>query len=114
MTAHSWRELRHHFIEKILTGYYPEGSELPSVRALAKQLSAHHSTVTKAYSSLADQGVILKRVGASPRVAVGGVAKLKEAERLAFLANDFPKLLATMAMLDMNWSDLMALTPDGC
>jgi GntR family transcriptional regulator len=112
--SNSWRELRHNFVEEILAGYYPEGSELPSVRALAKQLSAHHSTVTKAYASLAEQGVILKRVGASPVVAVGGVAKLKEVERLAFLANDFPKLLAKMTLLDMNWSDLMALSADGC
>lgn len=114
MISNSWRELRHHFVEKILSGHYPEGSELPSVRAIVRQLSAHHSTVTKAYSSLAGQGVVVKRVGAPPLVAVGGVARLREAERLAFLAYDFPKLLATMTMLDMNWSELMALTPDGC
>lgn len=108
----SWTEIRRALATSILSGEYPEGTDLPSVRGLVKRLGAHHSTVTRAYNSLAVEGVIEKRAGAPPVVAQGGVAKLQKLERAAFASIELPKLLAAMAMLNLSWADIMALASE--
>ena len=48
---------------KIAKGELPTGTKLPSVRALAMQLSVNPNTVAKAYGELATQGFLESRKG---------------------------------------------------
>lgn len=107
--GNSWVDIRQMLVIYILRGDYRDGAELPSVRHLVKELSAHHSTITRAYTALAHEGVIERRVGAAPVVVVGGVARLREIELGSFQACELPKLLANMEMLGLDWRELIAL-----
>lgn len=47
----------------VAAGQLKAGDQVPSVRAMAKALAVHHMTVSKAYSMLEMEGVLLRRRG---------------------------------------------------
>ncbi|MBX6388626.1 MAG: GntR family transcriptional regulator [Frankia sp.] len=49
-------EIHRGLLDRILTGYYPAGSKLPSVRALAQELRSNPSTVDRAIGRLVAAG----------------------------------------------------------
>lgn len=65
--------LREQLVEQIALliasgSLYPK-EKLPSIRALAKKLSIHHSTITAAYNHLEEAGLLEIRQGSGVRVA---------------------------------------------
>lgn len=65
---------------KVAAGELPAGSRLPSVRALALQLTVNPNTVAKAYAELTGEGVIEARKGVGLFVAARR-QRLSAAER---------------------------------
>lgn len=53
-----WVQLRQRLVYLISTGYFKPGDQLPTVRALAADISINYNTVNKAYLSLASDGYI--------------------------------------------------------
>lgn len=49
-------EVHRRLLDRILTGFYPGGSKLPSCRALAEELGSNSSTVDRAIGRLASAG----------------------------------------------------------
>ena len=45
----------------VLSGVYPPGGQIPSVRQLALEAAVNPNTVQKAFTELEDQGIILSR-----------------------------------------------------
>lgn len=58
-----YEQLYRKIIELAVKGALPEGSQLPSVRQLAKDLSVNPNTVSKAYQNLERDGVIYSLSG---------------------------------------------------
>ncbi len=54
---------------QIASGILKGKEKLPSIRALAKRLGIHHSTVTSAYNHLSEVGLLEVRQGSGVRVA---------------------------------------------
>lgn len=50
-------------VELVIKGILKEGTQLPSVRVLAKQLSVNPNTVSKAYQLLEHDGIIYSTTG---------------------------------------------------
>ncbi len=69
----------------VARGELTEGTQLPSVRELAKELSINPNTVSKAYRELEAEGVIVRRQGSGCFVK-GDPHALAEAERERRLA----------------------------
>ena len=69
-----------------------EGEALPSVRAIAADLSVNPLTVSRAYDALVDLGVVESRRGMGMFVAPGAREKLLAHERETFLPEDVPRL----------------------
>ncbi len=75
-------------------GTLREGEKLPTVRALAEELTVAPNTVVKAYNELQRMGLIVSRPGAGTVVAegVGAMARKRKIEdlygRLASLVRD--------------------------
>ena len=44
--------------EKILSGEYPAGTQIPSVRQLAAELETNANTIFRAYENLQNEGLI--------------------------------------------------------
>lgn len=53
-----WVQLSQRIAHLINTGYFKPGDRLPTVRALAADVSLNFNTVNKAYLSLADDGYV--------------------------------------------------------
>ena len=79
---------------------------MPSVRQIAMDLSVNPLTVTRAYQSLVDLGVVEKKRGLGMYVTKEARAKLLAHERGKFLADDWPRIRAQIKALDLNARDL--------
>lgn len=66
-------QLRQQIIFLIGTGQLSIGTELPSVRQLARRLKVHHNTISHVYSQLTRDGWLIKKRGS--RLVVGQTTK---------------------------------------
>jgi GntR family transcriptional regulator len=68
------QQLADQIVFLITTGQMHAGEEMPSVRALGRQIEVHHNTVSEAYQDLVQRGFLTRRRGS--RLVVGnGVGK---------------------------------------
>ncbi|WP_424983016.1 GntR family transcriptional regulator [Maritalea sp. S77] len=100
-------QIRERLTDMILSASVKEGEALPSVRQIATDLSVNPLTVTKAYQSLVDLGVIEKRRGLGMFVAEGARKELLAHEREAFLKNEWPRIMKQIKALNLDIEDLM-------
>lgn len=100
-------QIRERLTDMILSAAVKEGEALPSVRQIATDLSVNPLTVTKAYQSLVDLGVIEKRRGLGMFVAEGARKELLAHEREAFLKNEWPRIVKQIKALNLDIEDLM-------
>lgn len=103
-------KLRDQIAAAIIDGVYPEGSMLPSVRALAAEQGANPLTVAKAYQQFQNDGLVEVQRGVGMYVVRGAAARLRMAEREAFLREEWPEIRSRMQRLGLDPADL-AVTP---
>ena len=103
-------QIRQRLIGMILRGAVGEGEALPSVRQIASELSVNPLTVTKAFEALVDIGVVEKRRGLGMFVKTGARAELLAYEREKFLSEDWPRIAAQIAALDLDAATLLSRT----
>lgn len=92
----------------IISGHYAEGDMLPSVRAFAAEQGANPLTVAKAYQQFQTDGLIRVQRGVGMFVREGAAERLRQAERTAFLREEWPAIRRRMAQLDIALADLAA------
>jgi len=102
-----YRQLRDHMVAMILDGTLREGDPLPSVRNLAAQCRVNPLTVLKSYQRLVAERLVEKRRGRGMFINAGARDLLLRGERQKFLAEDWPKILATMRRLDLTPAQLL-------
>ncbi len=64
-----YRQLMDQLRRRVAAGQWKPGQELPSVRELAAELAVHPMTISKAYSLLEAEGLLLRRRGLSMVIA---------------------------------------------
>ena len=99
--------LREVIADAILAGKYGDGDPLPSVRALAADQGANPLTVAKAYQGFQDEGLIEVKRGVGMFVATGARARLRSAQRDAFITTEWPEIRDRMARLGIEPADLV-------
>lgn len=99
--------LRDEIAAAILAGRHPEGTLLPSVRAMAAREGANPLTVAKAYHYFQEEGLVAVRRGIGLEVLPGAVSRLRERERRRFLSEEWPGLAKRLALLDLRLEDLV-------
>ena len=100
-------QIRQRIIEMILKRTAREGEVLPSVRQISADLSVNPLTVTKAYQSLVDIGVVESRRGMGMFVATSGRDKLLAHERETFLNEEWPRIRTQIEALGLNIDALL-------
>jgi GntR family transcriptional regulator len=108
-----YRQIRDRVVAMILEGVLGEGDPLPSVRNVASESRVNPLTVLKAYQALADDGLVEKRRGLGMFVVAGARALLLRDERKKFLAEDWPRIRATIARLGLEPRALLEAPADG-
>lgn len=100
--------LRDEIASAIIDGRYAEGAMLPSVRAFAAEQGANPLTVAKAYQQFQADGLIRVQRGVGMFVHEGAAEKLRQTERQAFLAHEWPQIRQRMALLGIDPSEVLA------
>jgi GntR family transcriptional regulator len=100
-------QIRQRIAQMILSQTAREGEALPSVRSIAADLSVNPLTVTRAYDSLVDLGVVESRRGMGMFVAAGARDKLLAHERQVFLNEDWPRIRTQIEALGLDLDTLL-------
>lgn len=106
-----YRQLRDRVVAMILDGVLKEGDALPSVRNVAAEFRLNPLTVLKGYQQLVDEHLVEKRRGRGMFVSDGAHAALMKDERQRFLAEEWPKVQATIRRLGLSASELLRSEP---
>jgi len=102
-----YRQLRDHVVAMILDGVLNEGDPLPSVRNVAAEFRVNPLTVLKAYQQLVDEQLVEKRRGLGMFVKAGARDLLLQGEREKFLAEQWPRVYATIQRLGLTPKELL-------
>lgn len=100
-------QLRERTVGMILDGSLTAGDALPSVRNVAAEMQVNPITVSKAYQSLVDEGLVEKRRGLGMFVCEGARDQLMKTERERFLTDEWPAIIERIKQLDLDLADLL-------
>jgi GntR family transcriptional regulator len=103
-----YRQLRDRVVEMILEGVLAEGDALPSVRTVSADYRVNPITVMKGYQQLVDEGLVETRRGLGMFVKEGARKTLLAGERQRFLAEEWPRIRATIQRLGLAPEELLA------
>ncbi len=103
-----YRQLRDRVVALILDGVLKEGDPLPSVRHVAAEYRVNPLTVLKGYQELVDEQLVEKKRGIGMFVKPGARDLLLAAERQKFLAEQWPRVYATIRRLGLTPEELLA------
>jgi GntR family transcriptional regulator len=102
-----YRQLRDRVVAMILDGVLKEGDALPSVRNVATEYRVNPLTVLKGYQELVDEELVEKRRGLGMFVKTGARNLLLRGERQKFLAEEWPRVHATIQRLGLTAEELL-------
>ena len=102
-----YRQLRDRVVAMILDGVLKEGDPLPSVRNVAADYRVNPLTVLKGYQELVDEQLIEKKRGLGMFVMTGARSLLLQGERQRFLAEEWPRVQATIQRLGLTSEELL-------
>ena len=102
-----YRQLRDRVVAMILDGVLKEGDPLPSVRTVAAEYRVNPLTVLKGYQQLVDEGLVESRRGLGMFINTGARSALMQAEREKFLAEEWPRVSATIQRLGLAAEELL-------
>jgi len=102
-----YRQLRHRVVAMILDGVLKEGDPLPSVRNVAAEYRVNPLTVLKGYQQLVDEQLVETKRGLGMFVNAGARNLLLKGERRKFLAEEWPRVAATIQRLGITPKELM-------
>jgi GntR family transcriptional regulator len=102
-----YRQLRHRVVAMILDGVLKEGDPLPSVRNVAAEFRVNPLTVLKAYQQLVGEDLVETKRGLGMFVKAGARNSLLKGERQKFLAEQWPRVAATIQRLGLTPKELM-------
>src|SRR6266850_4558879 len=102
-----YRQVRDRVVAMILDGVLKEGDPLPSVRNVAAEYRVNPLTVLKGYQQLADEGLVETRRGLGFFINSGARNLLLQSERQKFLAEEWPRVSATIQRLGLKAEELL-------
>jgi GntR family transcriptional regulator len=102
-----YRQLRDRVVAMILDGVLKEGDPLPSVRTVAADYRVNPLTVLKGYQQLVDEQLVEKKRGLGMFINAGARNLLLQGERQKFLAEQWPRVHATIQRLGLTPKELL-------
>ena len=102
-----YRQLRDRVVAMVLDGVLNEGDPLPSVRTVAAESRVNPLTVLKSYQQLVDEQLVEKKRGLGMYVKAGARNLLLQGERQKFLAEQWPRIYATIQRLGLTPQELL-------
>jgi GntR family transcriptional regulator len=101
-----YMQLRKIVLRGIMTGSLVEGEAVPSVRQVSSEEHINPITVSKAYQTLVDEGLLETRRGLGMFVLGGARERALARERENFLAQEWPVIRARIDALGLDAAEL--------
>jgi DNA-binding transcriptional regulator YhcF (GntR family) len=108
-----YRQVRDRVVAMILDGVLKEGDPLPSVRTVAAESRVNPLTVLKGYQQLVEEQLVESRRGRGMFVNEGARDLLRKGERERFLAEEWPRVHATIQRLGLSAKELLGAAAPG-
>jgi GntR family transcriptional regulator len=108
-----YRQVRDRVVAMILDGVLKEGDPLPSVRTVAAESRVNPLTVLKGYQQLVDEQLVESRRGRGMFINEGARDLLQKGERERFLAEEWPRVHATIQRLGLSTKELLSAAAPG-
>lgn len=108
-----YRQLRDRVVAMILEGVLKEEDSLPSVRTVAAEYRINPLTVLKGYQELVDEELVERKRGLGMFVKAGARNLLLAGERQKFIADEWPRIQATIQRLGLSAEELLESTNGG-
>jgi GntR family transcriptional regulator len=108
-----YRQLRDRVVAMILDGVLKEGDPLPSVRNVAAEYRVNPITVLKGYQQLVEEQLVESRRGLGMFINAGAHDLLLQAERQRFMAEQWPRVYATIQRLGLTPKELLEAAATG-
>ncbi|MFN2634371.1 MAG: GntR family transcriptional regulator, partial [Thermoanaerobaculia bacterium] len=102
-----YRQVRDRVVAMILDGLLKEGDPLPSVRTVAAEYRVNPLTVLKGYQELVDEQLVESRRGRGMFINPGARDLLLQGERQKFIAEEWPRVFATIQRLGLTPEELL-------
>ena len=102
-----YRQIRDRIVVMILDGVLKEGDPLPSVRNVAADYRVNPLTVLKGYQELVDEQLVESKRGRGMFINEGARHLLLRGERQKFLAEEWPRVTATIQRLGLTPHELL-------
>lgn len=103
-----YRQLAEQIRRMVAGGQLKEGDELPSVRELALEHAVNPMTISKAYSLLEAEGLLMRQRGKPMQIAPQEKQKNSEQERLQHLQPQLEQLILAARQLEISDKLLLA------
>ncbi len=95
--------------ERILTGTWPEGERIPSVRECGVSLEVNPNTVARSYDELSSEGIIHNKRGIGYFVSPGAKTVIRDKQRGSFITGDLKEMFRKMEILGISIEDITTL-----
>jgi GntR family transcriptional regulator len=103
-----YRQIRDRVVAMMLDGVLKEGDPLPSVRTVAAEYRVNPLTVLKGYQELVDEQLVESKRGLGMFINPGARKLLLRGERQRFLAEQWPRVYATIQRLGLTPEELLS------
>lgn len=97
----------------ILTGAFPEESQIPSITEFSVNYKINPATALKGINLLVDEAIIFKKRGVGMFVAQGAVSKLKKKRQDQFYDNYISRLVDEAKRLNITSEEIIAMIERG-
>jgi DNA-binding transcriptional regulator YhcF (GntR family) len=96
-------QIADYICDQILTGKWPAGEKIISIRELAIELEVNPNTVLRTCEYLQQQDVIFNKRGIGYFVNKTAPDKIREIRRQKFFAQDLPEFIKKIQLLEINF-----------
>ncbi|WP_461226292.1 GntR family transcriptional regulator [Lacticaseibacillus suihuaensis] len=103
-----YHQIAQQFTAGILSGAFPEESQIPSTTEVARTYAINPATVLRGMNELVDAGVIEKRRGVGMFVVQGARDRLAAAQQAEFFAAAVPQVVRQAKALGITAGQLTA------
>ena len=97
----------------ILTGAFPEESQIPSITEFSVNYKINPATALKGINLLVDEGIIFKKMGVGMFVSKGAVSQLQKKRQDQFFDHYISKLIDEAKRLNITSGEIIAMIERG-
>ncbi|MBQ6189890.1 MAG: GntR family transcriptional regulator [Bacteroidaceae bacterium] len=101
-------QIAERIMDQILSGQYPEGGKLPSVREYAAEVEVNVNTVARSFEWLQNQDVVVTRRGLGNFVNEGARQIVLELRKREFFNEQVPEFFRTMKTLGVTLNEIVS------